>query len=188
MSQTSEARLLWVAPMVTLVGFAASVLLYAVPGALLFFAFAALIVAPVILIVAAVLAFVLAKAYRPAALALIPALALLYFLVAVPRLPLGVAATTARWVQFAFLWHELDHRAATRNLGHEGSLVIITVDGFVPVGSNGFVYDSSGEIIRSPEVRSQLWRSVAARTALGEGCDWGVNRLFGPYYAYSSSC
>jgi len=84
--------------------------------------------------------------------------------------------------------HDLDKGAAARNLGNKGSLVVMTVGGFVPVGSNGLVYDSSGEIGRVPDERSPIWTSVAGKTVHGAGCSWRAGHLFGPYYSYSSSC
>jgi hypothetical protein len=131
----------------------------------------------------------LARAYWPAALAVFGACVVLYLLIAVPRPPLGAAATTATWLQLLVIRHDLDKSAAIQNLGNKGSLVVITLDGFVPVGSNGLVYDSSGDIVRAARERSPTWKSVAATTALGDGCFWSVGHLFGPYYySYSSSC
>ena len=173
---------------VTVGGFVACILAYAIPGAMLLFAFGAPLFALLFLLVTIILAVSLARAYWPAALALIPALALLYLLVAVPRPPLGAAATSADWLQFLFLWHELDQEASSQNIGDKGTLVVHPVDGFIVVGSHGFVYDSTGQIAFPISARSEQWRSVASKTVLASDCDWTARRLFGPYYSYYSSC
>jgi hypothetical protein len=183
-----SGRLLLVAPAVLLGGFLACVLTYAVPNALLIFALLGFILVPLILLALIVVAIILAWRYWPAALALVAAVALLYVLVAVPRPPDAVAATTATWLQFLFVRPGLTRQASVHNLGDEGSLVVITVDGFVPVGSRGFVYDSSGQVNRDPAARSRAWASVAGRTVLARECAWTVKHLVGSYYSYFSSC
>jgi hypothetical protein len=64
----------------------------------------------------------------------------------------------------------------------------MALDGFVPDGSNGLVYDSSGEIGKAPEEQSPIWKSVAAKTEVGDGFSWSAGHLIGPYYSCSSSC
>jgi hypothetical protein len=182
------ARLLLVPGAVTLGGFVLYVLCRAVPGAMLVFAFGAILFVPMILLAILGIAVALARAYWPAAVALLPALACLYFLIAVPSPPLAPAATVATWLQFLFLRHELDNKASVHNLEHEESLVVLTVDGFVAVGSNGFVYDSSGQIDLPENVRSERWRLVASKTVLANDCTWEVRRLLGSYYSYFSTC
>jgi hypothetical protein len=133
-------------------------------------------------------AIVIGRIYWPSALALIPACALVFLLVAYPKPSVGPAATTAKWLQFAVLRPELVRMAKVHNLGADSSLVVLTVDGFVPVGSRGFVYDSTGQVDQRSAERSEKWRSIAAKTVLGDGCEWTVRRLYGHYYSYFSSC
>ncbi len=188
MDTKRPARLLLIAPAVTLAGFCACVLVYALPNALLLFSLLSFLIIPILLLALIVLAVVLARKYWPAALALVAGLALLYVLTALPRPPDAAAATTARWLQFLFVRPELDRRASLRNMGDEGSLIVITVDGFVPVGSRGFVYDSSGQVNLNPAARSKRWVSLAGRTVLSSDCVWTVRHLVGSYYSYFSSC
>lgn len=178
---------LLVAPAIVVGGFLASVLVYAIPGALLAFAFFGLVIFLLVVLGLVLCAVVIGRIYWPSALALIPACALVYLLVAYPQPPIGVAATVARWLQFAVLRPGLDRMAGARNLGSHSSLVVITVDGFVPVGSRGFVYDSTRQVEQKPAERSARWLSMAARTVLGNGCAWTVRHLYGLYYSYFSS-
>jgi hypothetical protein len=120
---------LWIAPVVASGGFAACVLAYAIPGALLLLVFASVIVVPIASLAVIVLTAYLARVHWPAALALVGACVVLYLLVAVPRPPLGVAATTATWRQLLVMRHDLDEGAAAHNLGNKGSLVVMTLDG-----------------------------------------------------------
>lgn len=185
----SNRRLtLLVAPTVTVGGFLACVLLYAIPGALLFFAFLFPVIIFALIVGLLFVAIVIGRIYWPSALALIPACALAFLLVAYPQPSVGAAATTATWLQFAVLRPELARMAKVHNLGGDSSLVVLTVDGFVPVGSRGFVYDSTGQVSQRSAGRSGKWQSIATKTVLGNGCEWTVRHLYGPYYSYFSSC
>lgn len=183
-----KTSLLRIAPAFLLVGFLISVLIYAVPGVLLLLAFTGLLVVPLLLLIVLVVVIYLLRAYWPAALALILAVTLLCVLVAVPRPPDSVASITATWLQFLVVQHELQRRAAVPNVGTKGSLVLVGVDGFVPVGSRGFVYDSTGQVTLPTSARSARWQAVADHTELASSCDFTVKHLFGPYYSYFSSC
>jgi hypothetical protein len=187
-TSSNRRTTLLVAPAVTVGGFLACVLLYAIPGALLFFAFLFPVIILALIVGLLFIAIVIGRVYWPSALALIPACALVFLLVAYPRPPVGVAATVATWFQFAVLRPKLTRMAEVHNLGTASSLIVLTVDGFVPVGSNGFVYDSTGQVGQVSAERSRKWQSIAARTVLGDGCDWTVRHLYGPYYSYFSSC
>jgi hypothetical protein len=185
---SDRRKTLLVAPAVTVGGFLTCVLLYAIPGALLFFAFLFPVIILALIVGLLFVAIVIGRIYWPSALALIPACALVFLLVAYPKPSVGPAATTAKWLQFAVLRPELVRMAKVHNLGADSSLVVLTVDGFVPVGSRGFVYDSTGQVDQRSAERSEKWRSIAAKTVLGDGCEWTVRRLYGHYYSYFSSC
>jgi hypothetical protein len=107
----------------------------------------------------------------------------------VPRPYDAPAAKTARWIQFAYFRHILDARAMAPLQGQQdGKLIVLAVDGFVPVGSNGFVYDASRQAGLAQGRQNSGWRAAAESTELGSQCAWTAEHLFGPYFAYSSSC
>jgi hypothetical protein len=182
------AKLLQVAPLITLGGFLAGVAILAIPGALLLTILFAKLIFAVLLGALVLSAILLARRSWPAALALIPAVGAVYLLAMVPRPSVSVVARTATWVQFLFVRHTLVQRATQLHVVQQGGPVVLAVDGFVPTGSNGFVYDASGEVRLAPAARSDAWQAAAEPTELGSQCAWAVRPLFGPYYAYSSSC
>jgi len=74
----SRTTLLWIAPVVASGGFAACVLAYAIPGALLLFVLAAAIIVPIAWLAVIVLTAYLARVCWPAAVALVGACVALY--------------------------------------------------------------------------------------------------------------
>jgi hypothetical protein len=181
--------LLGIAPLLAVGGFIACVTVYAIPGLLLAAVLLSFFLIPLSLVAIVLLAVFLARNYWPAAVALIPALIGLYVLVDYPRPYNSIAARSARWLQFAYYRSDLDTRAAqSPKTEGNGPLVVLAVDGFAPVGSNGFIYDSTGEAGLAFGAQSGAWKSLAAQTELGDKCSWTAQHLFGPYFSYSSSC
>jgi hypothetical protein len=109
-------------------------------------------------------------------------------LLAYPSIPRAPASTAIQLVQFALYKYRLDAEvAAKRAAGVHPVLAVVTTDGFISM-SNGFAYDSSGEILMPRERRSAAWEVMAHGTPLSTPGCWGAGRLFGNYYGWSSAC
>ena len=189
MTAHTRVRPLLVALLALLAGTALLIAAYAIPGLLLLAIFSRFLLMPIAVGGVILLVVHLARSYWPAAILSLFGVVGLYLLVSYPRPYDSVVARSARWLQFAYYRSELDARAAriTTSRG-SGTPSVLAVDGFVATGSNGFVFDSSGEARLPQGSQSARWKSLVAETELGTECGWTTEHLYGPYYSYSSSC
>ena len=179
-------RWYWTAPVTLALGFFAWVLILSVPGVLLVMLFFG---TPILVVGLALTVGLLGLKSWRAALLFVLTVPLLYGLAQWPRPYDSAAANTARWLQFAYYWPELNARAGEQAKHHPGpQLIVLAVDGFTATGSDGFVYDSTRQLRLTRGTQSADWRAAVEATELGSQCAWSAQHLFGPYFAFSSSC
>jgi hypothetical protein len=171
------------------VAFFAWVLILAIPAALLFALLFSVALVPAAIVAFVALAIIWARKFGRAAIAIALMPIAIYLLVGLPTPFDPVASHSARWLQFAMFYERLASRVESTVPGPEGlRLIVLDIDGFVPSGSNGIIYDSTRQSSIPRALRSPAWSILAESTELSSKCDWTVEHLLGPYFSYSSSC
>jgi hypothetical protein len=166
------------------VGFAASVAVFTIPGAFLLLLIFGMYAWRVLAVIVVFLVVVAARAGRWKLLAEVAiGTAIVAVLASLPQ-PSDSFTSRASWlVVLAVHSHELRAAAdAERRAGNPRPVVAISTDGFGSMTS-GIAYDPSGEIMFPAARRSAGWKAAVGQSELGV-TDFVARPILGAYYSW----
>jgi hypothetical protein len=183
----SNVRLLWPPLLVSLVLFAASVAVIAIPGAWLLFAVLYLESPAVAFTMAALFVFLTVfffwRRHWVSGVTMLIGVLLVAVAMTLPVPARSLSRKAADLVSVVCYYRTLQHQLKELEKRGESPVVaVVSVDGFGSM-TNGIAYDPTGEILLPPARRSKSWTATAGQTELGsDGLE--ARSIIGNYYSW----